>query len=113
MKLRSIAILSIVALCSVTLWAADPTIPSPLNVQYYDGTTVRFSWGESSGQVDGYRIYWGKSEGGPYPKRLCDVNRTTQQYTVSLNKAWTYHLICRAYNQYGESGDSEEVCWPE
>lgn len=100
------------ALCSGALWAADLTIPSPLNVQYYDGTTVHFRWGESSGQVDGYRIYWGEVIGGPYPNRLCDVNATTQQHVTSLNKERVYYAVCRAYNRYGESGNSNEVTWP-
>jgi hypothetical protein len=74
---------------------------------------VHFSWGASSGVVDGYRIYWGKVVGGPYPNRLCEVNATELQYIVSLNSAWTYFLICRAYNGYGESGNSNEVVWPD
>jgi hypothetical protein len=73
---------------------------------------VHFRWGESSGQVDGYRIYWGNATDGPYSNQLCDVNGTTFDYYAALNAFQKYWLICRAYNEYGESGDSNEVHWP-
>ena len=72
---------------------------------------VHFQWGASSGQVDGYRIYWGGTEGGLYPEQLCEVNGTTLDYTAALSEAQEYYLVCRAFNAYGESGNSNEIHW--
>lgn len=72
-------------------------------------TSVAFTWGPSSGQVDGYRIYSGTTAGGPYPSLICDVNATALKYTAPMDEARDYYLVVRAYNQYGESGDSNEV----
>lgn len=74
-------------------------------------TNVHFQWGPSTGQVDGYRIYYGDSEGGPYPEQLCEVNGTVLDYIASLDKAQEYYIVCRAFNNYGESRDSNEVHW--
>lgn len=86
-----------------------PTKPSAVRVD--DG--VHFSWGASTGVVDGYRIYWGAVEGGPYPFRLCDVGKDELDYITSLDDERVYYLICRAYNIVDESGDSNEVKWPK
>jgi hypothetical protein len=75
------------------------------------GAEVNFQWGASTGDVDGYRIYHGEVVGGPYPEQLCEVNATTLNYKASLNEDQEYYLICRAFNSYGESGDSNEVHW--
>lgn len=72
---------------------------------------AHFQWGVSTGEVDGYRIYWGDTQSGPYPNQLCEVNRTTTEYVATLDETIEYFLICRAFNSYGESGDSNEVCW--
>ena len=72
---------------------------------------VHFQWGASSGQVDGYRIYYGETQSGPYPNQLCDVNGTTLDYVASLDENQEYYLVCRAFNDYGESGNSNEVHW--
>lgn len=75
------------------------------------GAEVTFQWGMSSGQVDGYRVYFGDSRGGPYPEQLCEVNGTTLNCVASLNDTIEYCLICRAFNAYGESGNSNELRW--
>ena len=72
---------------------------------------VRFQWGESTGQVDGYRIYWGDTQAGPYPNLLCEVDEKTLNCIAPLNESQQYYLVCRAFNNYGESGDSNEVHW--
>ena len=108
MKQLGIGIFCVCILYTAALFA----IPSPHGVQGYVGTEVHFSWGKSSGAVDGYRIYWGDAAGGPYPNRLCDVNGSKLLHTSSLDKKKLYYLVCRAYNQYGESGNSNEVVWP-
>lgn len=72
---------------------------------------VPFQWGESTGTVDGYRIYWGDATGGPYATILGEVNGTTLNYTATLDEAQEYYLVCRAFNGYGESGNSNEIHW--
>lgn len=110
---RPIKLLVIAALLGSILYIPMLfALPSPSGVQGYIGTEVKFSWGESSGVVDGYRIYWSSVAGGPYPNRLCEVTATTLVYIASLNSEGCYYLVCRAYNGYGESGNSNEVIWP-
>lgn len=75
------------------------------------GADVNFQWGASSGQVDGYRIYWGDTSDGPYPNQLCETDRATLNYLASLEDEREYYLVCRAFNAYGESEDSNEVHW--
>jgi PKD repeat protein len=66
----------------------------------------------SPGVVDGYRIYYGSSNEGPYPNLLAQVRGTTTEYTATLDEGLTYYLVALAYNDYGESGNSNEVKWP-
>lgn len=80
----------------------------PFSLQAAD---VRFQWGASSGQVDGYRIYHGDVQNGPYLNQLIEVSGTTLDCIVNLNKKQKYYLVCRAFNVYGESSDSNEVYW--
>lgn len=72
---------------------------------------VSFQWGQSSGQVDGYRIYCADMQGGPYLDKIYEGNETTLNHTLSLPEDQEYYLVCRAFNVYGESGDSNEVHW--
>ncbi len=72
---------------------------------------VQFQWGGSTGTVNGYRIYWGDTADGPYDTMLGEVNGTTLNYTATLDEAQEYYLICRAFNSYGESVDSNVVHW--
>ena len=72
---------------------------------------VHFQWGSSSGQVDGYRIYCGTVYGGPYSVQLCEVDGVTHEHKMVLKDTQEYYLVVRAFNRYGESGDSNEVCW--
>lgn len=72
---------------------------------------VHFQWGSSTGQVDGYRIYYSDVKGGSYSEQLCEVSETTLDYTASLDESLKYYLVCRAFNTCGESGDSNEVYW--
>ncbi len=75
-------------------------------------TDVHFKWDASSGTVDGYRIYYGFSANGPYPELLGEVNGTVTDYTATLDASKKYYLVVRAFNGYGESGNSNEVVWP-
>ena len=89
-----------------------PELPTGI-VIIGDAKEVGFSWGQSTGIVDGYRIYWGLHTDGPYPNELCDVNSTTLEYFTELNSSIKHYLVCRAYNEYGESDNSNEINWPE
>ena len=81
---------------------------------YSFAAEVHFQWGSSSGVVEGYRIYYGFTHQGPYPNLLVEVGSrsTTIDCTATLDEGVTYYLVVRAYNSYGESGNSNEVKWP-
>jgi hypothetical protein len=68
-------------------------------------------WNPSSGDVTGYRIFFGQAQGS-HPSSK-DVGNVTQ-YPLSgltLEEKKTYYFVARAYNGAGESGDSNEVSW--
>jgi len=68
-------------------------------------------WDASSGDVTGYRIYYGTSQGN-HPDKVAIGNVT--QYPLSslpLSDNTTYHFTVKAYNAAGESGSSNEVSW--
>ena len=88
-------------MCVLLLFVVTPSLAAD----------VTFTWGESTGQVDGYRIMWGDTAGGPYDNMLCFVDGTTTTYVTTLNDNQVYYLVVRAHNRYGESGDSNELCW--
>jgi fibronectin type 3 domain-containing protein len=67
------------------------------------------SWGESEDGVTGYRIYYGTTQ-GTYPQSK-DVGKVLQ-YSLSnlpLTEGTEYYFIVRAYNDSGESENSNEV----
>ena len=73
---------------------------------------VHVTWDASPTQnVEGYRVYWGESQTGPFSNQLCEVNATTLNCSVTLDETQQYFIICRAFNSYGESGDSNVVHW--
>ena len=88
-------------MCVLLLFVVTPTLAA----------NVDFGWGQSTGQVDGYRIMWGDTMGGPYDNMLCDVDVTSLAHSATLDDNQVYYLIVRAYNRYGESGDSNELYW--
>jgi hypothetical protein len=69
------------------------------------------AWETSSGEVTGYRVYYGIDQ-GTYSQNK-DVGNVTQ-YPLSslpLTEKQTYFFVARAYNTAGESGDSNVVSW--
>ncbi|MBW1716205.1 MAG: fibronectin type III domain-containing protein [Deltaproteobacteria bacterium] len=68
-------------------------------------------WDPSSGEVSGYRIYYGTAPGS-HPNSH-DVGNVTEYPLTSLplEEKQTYYFVTRAYNAVGESGDSNEVSW--
>ena len=80
----------LIAIYSIHVHAADPML----------------KWNASTGDVSGYTIYYGLSQGN-YPFSE-DVGNVTQ-YSLnnfSLSEGTTYYFVVRAYNASGESGDS-------
>ena len=80
----------LIAIYSIHVHAADPML----------------KWDASTGDVSGYKIYYGLSHGN-YPFSE-DVGNVTQ-YSLSnfsLSESTTYYFVVRAYNASGESGDS-------
>lgn len=71
----------------------------------------RLVWDASSGEVTGYRVYYGLSQGS-HPNNQ-SVGKVTE-YALSglpLEESRTYYFVVRAFNGAGESGDSNEISW--
>ena len=69
------------------------------------------SWDASTGEVDGYRIHYGTTQGQhPYSK---DLGNVTEYHIsdLSLQEKTTYFFVITAYNSAGESPPSNEVQW--
>lgn len=77
----------------------------------FGAVNVHLAWNASQGDVTGYRIYYGTSEGN-YPN-MRDVGDATDYAINDLDEGVTYYFVVRAYNDYGESGNSNVVQWPE
>jgi Fibronectin type III domain len=77
-----------------------------------DSADVTLAWegvSQSGVSVTGYRVYYG-TQNGSYPTMGCQVNDTS--CTVKeLEDGQTYHFVARAYNSYGESGNSDPVSY--
>lgn len=66
----------------------------------------------STGTVDGYRIYWGTAQGGPYSGSHDVLTATSWPLAhLPLLENNTYYLVVRAYNDAGESENSNEVSY--
>jgi len=68
-------------------------------------------WDVSSGEVAGYKVYYGNSQGN-YPNSL-DVGNVTQcpLNSLPLKESMTYYFVVTAYNTAGESGYSIFISW--
>ncbi len=68
-------------------------------------------WGASSGDVQGYRIYYGTTQGQYESSK--DIGDMTQcsLFDLPLQEGSTYYFIVKAYNAAGESDPSNEVQW--
>ncbi len=75
------------------------------------GSGPVLSWTQSGGIVLGYRIYYGTIPDS-YPDRW-DAGNTTQVAlsVLPLEEGKTYYFVVRAYNDSGESVNSEAVTW--
>ena len=72
---------------------------------------VTLAWKPGPGEVTGYRIYC-STRSAVYSSDNIDVGNVTEYTVTGLHKSTTYYFVVRAYNSYGESGNSNEVRWP-
>ena len=86
------ALLALFIFCPVT-YAADVTL----------------AWDPNPTTPDGYRLYYGTASGN-YTESI-DVGNVTQYTLTDLSETVTYFIVARAYNDSGESGNSNEVSW--
>jgi hypothetical protein len=67
-------------------------------------------WNPSTGTVQGYRVYYGTASGGPYPNSANAGTATSYVLNnLPLQEKTTYYFVVRAYNQAGESANSNQV----
>lgn len=68
------------------------------------------AWDASTGEVQGYKVYYGTTTGGPYPNSAnAGTARTYSLNNLPLQENTTYYFVVRAYNQAGESASSNQV----
>lgn len=79
----------------------------PLMGQVVRNRTIIFDDLNDPTQVTGYHIYYGQTQGGPYPSKI-DLPQGTLTATVQLAKG-TWYFVCTAYNPDSESGYSNEA----
>ena len=68
---------------------------------------VTLAWDAASG-ADGYRLFYSQN-GQSYNYSSPAWEGAGTICTIDLNSETTYYLVVRAYNAYGESGDSSEA----
>ncbi|GBC59832.1 hypothetical protein DENIS_0773 [Desulfonema ishimotonii] len=61
--------------------------------------------------VNGYRLYYGTSPGSHPEKTEVGPSDHCALSDLSLKESTTYYFVVRAYNDTGESTDSNEVAW--
>jgi hypothetical protein len=78
---------------------------------YSNALGATLSWTASTGEVTGYRLYYGTSAGS-YTKNV-DVGNVVSYSTdpLLLTEGTLYYFAVTAYNSAGESGYSNEVSW--
>jgi len=72
---------------------------------------VHLAWDPSSGNVTGYHIYYASSSGA-YSNKYIDAGNVTDYVVTDLQPDSAYYFVVRAFNSAGESGNSNEVSWP-
>lgn len=77
--------------------------------------TINFAWDATTQGIDGqpvvgllgYKLYLSNASGAyPDPARVIVTGTTT---TITVNAVGTYFAVVRAYNDVGESANSNEV----
>jgi hypothetical protein len=76
----------------------------------FGAVDISLAWDASSG-ADGYRLFY-REDGHSYNYDSPDWEGTaTTGKVLGLDESKTYHFVVRAFNEYGESGDSNEATW--
>lgn len=89
---------------SGTLAATATPSPTPAT------RTVKLKWAASpSPSVTGYKLYWGTGNGNYQNTK--DVKNVLMSSLI-LSAATDYYIVAKAYDQYGESGLSNQVKVP-
>ena len=88
------SILFLVVFCFSNVFAAEVTL----------------AWDSSPSNPDGYRIHYGTSPGS-YTQTI-DVGNVTEYIVSGLQTDVSYYFVVSAYNEFGESGYSNEAQWP-
>ena len=74
---------------------------------------IRLVWDASSSPVDGYRVF-SREQGAHYDYTQPVWEGSALTCTIyDLDEYITYYFVVRAYNDLGESGDSNEACSAE
>jgi len=68
-------------------------------------------WDASTGEVTGYRVYYGTTQNGPYPASYEVATTSCDMANLPLQQNETYYFVVRAYNSAGESGNSNEASY--
>jgi hypothetical protein len=78
---------------------------------HLSGAEPVFEWDAATGDVQGYKIYYGTSLGNYIYSK--DVGNVTQYPLANLpmTEGTTYYFVVRAYNNSGESEDSNEISY--
>lgn len=101
MQRKSLAILKAVVfsivmfITSICAYGADPYL----------------SWDESTGEVDGYKIYYGIAATGMTSTKDVGLANTYFLKNLSLADGVKYYFGVKAYNEAGESAMSNVVSW--
>ena len=76
----------------------------------YAVVDVTLAWDSSPG-AEGYRLFY-REDGQNYDYSSPDWEGTATTATISgLDESITYHFVARAFNQYGESANSNEATY--
>lgn len=77
--------------------------------------SAKLTWDHDGANTEGYRLYYGfAADGYPYSKDL--GKPTGNEYPMeqlNLNPGQTYYMTLTAYNEAGESDQSNSVTWTE
>jgi hypothetical protein len=91
---------------SLTGTGVTTTSPPPASVQH----TVHLTWGASSSQVVGYRVYRGSVSGGSYAPLHSTVLTTLAYDDSTVASGTTYYYVVTAVDSSGiESTDSNQA----
>jgi len=73
---------------------------------------ITLAW-NASNRADGYRLFY-REQGEHYDYMRPDWEGSdTKCRVINLDDDATYYFVIRAYNHFGESGDSNEARYPD